>query len=158
MYVIAVIVTTSKVNKQSYFVNQNGPLLALFFFSRSSTFLPWLSLSTPSYSLFPFALFFLPIPFSLTPPLFLPPPSFHSLLHLPSLFILPHSYAKIHLPIIASVSEHQPITWSALFMDFHILVCMFPAGVWFVMKYPTDERLFGKQAKGQRDRGWYVGG
>lgn len=54
------------------------------------------------------------------------------------------SYAKIHIPIIASVSEHQPTTWTSFFFDLHILVCVFPAGIWFVMKYLTDERVFGK--------------
>ncbi|CAI8025341.1 Dolichyl-diphosphooligosaccharide--protein glycosyltransferase subunit STT3B [Geodia barretti] len=51
-------------------------------------------------------------------------------------------YAKIHIPIIASVSEHQPTTWTSFFFDLHILVCVFPAGIWFVMKYLTDERVF----------------
>jgi len=40
-------------------------------------------------------------------------------------------YAKIHIPIIASVSEHQPTTWVSFFFDLHILVCTFPAGLWF---------------------------
>ena len=52
-------------------------------------------------------------------------------------------YAKIHIPIIASVSEHQPTTWTSFFFDLHILLCMFPAGVWFLMKDLRDERLFG---------------
>jgi len=34
-------------------------------------------------------------------------------------------YAKIHIPIIASVSEHQPTTWFSLFFDLHILVTTF---------------------------------
>ena len=38
-------------------------------------------------------------------------------------------YAKIHIPIIASVSEHQPTTWFSLFFDLHILVTTFPVGV-----------------------------
>ncbi|PZC80814.1 hypothetical protein B5X24_HaOG213801 [Helicoverpa armigera] len=32
------------------------------------------------------------------------------------------TYAKIHIPIIASVSEHQPTTWSSFFFDLHVLV------------------------------------
>ena len=52
-------------------------------------------------------------------------------------------YAKIHIPIIASVSEHQPTTWTSFFFDLHVLVCMFPAGVWFVMRHLTDVRVFG---------------
>ncbi|XP_071788330.1 dolichyl-diphosphooligosaccharide--protein glycosyltransferase subunit STT3B-like [Asterias amurensis] len=51
-------------------------------------------------------------------------------------------YAKIHIPIIASVSEHQPTTWVSFFFDLHILVCFFPAGLWFVIKEINDERVF----------------
>ena len=35
-------------------------------------------------------------------------------------------YARIHIPIISSVSEHQPTTWSSFFFDLHILVAVFP--------------------------------
>ncbi|XP_070550384.1 dolichyl-diphosphooligosaccharide--protein glycosyltransferase subunit STT3B-like [Ptychodera flava] len=51
-------------------------------------------------------------------------------------------YAKIHIPIIASVSEHQPTTWVSFFFDLHILICTFPAGLWFVIKNINDERVF----------------
>ena len=54
-------------------------------------------------------------------------------------------YAKIHIPIIASVSEHQPTTWVSFFFDLHILICTFPAGVWFVVKRINDERVFGEK-------------
>lgn len=54
-------------------------------------------------------------------------------------------YAKIHIPIIASVSEHQPTTWVSFFFDLHILVCTFPAGLWFCIKNINDERVFGKR-------------
>ena len=53
-------------------------------------------------------------------------------------------YAKIHIPIIASVSEHQPTTWVSFFFDLHILVCTFPAGLWFCIKNINDERVFGE--------------
>lgn len=53
-------------------------------------------------------------------------------------------YAKIHIPIIASVSEHQPTTWVSFFFDLHVLICMFPAGVWFVTKEINDERVFSE--------------
>ena len=52
-------------------------------------------------------------------------------------------YAKIHIPIIASVSEHQPTTWTSFFFDLHVLVCLFPSGVWFVMRHLNDVRVFG---------------
>ncbi|XP_037946380.1 dolichyl-diphosphooligosaccharide--protein glycosyltransferase subunit STT3B [Teleopsis dalmanni] len=51
-------------------------------------------------------------------------------------------YAKIHIPIIASVSEHQPTTWFSFFFDLHILVCTFPVGVWYCIKRLNDERVF----------------
>lgn len=53
-------------------------------------------------------------------------------------------YAKIHIPIIASVSEHQPTTWFSFFFDLHILVCTFPVGLWYCIKNINDERVFGK--------------
>ena len=53
-------------------------------------------------------------------------------------------YAKIHIPIIASVSEHQPTTWVSFFFDLHILICTFPAGAWFVIKDINDERVFSE--------------
>uniref|UniRef100_A0A8C1R2A4 Dolichyl-diphosphooligosaccharide--protein glycosyltransferase subunit STT3B n=1 Tax=Cyprinus carpio TaxID=7962 RepID=A0A8C1R2A4_CYPCA len=51
-------------------------------------------------------------------------------------------YAKIHIPIIASVSEHQPTTWVSFFFDLHILVCTFPAGLWFCIRNINAERVF----------------
>merc|ERR1712110_1045389 len=51
-------------------------------------------------------------------------------------------YAKIHIPIIASVSEHQPTTWASFFFDLHVLIAVFPAGVWFISKKIDDARVF----------------
>ena len=51
-------------------------------------------------------------------------------------------YAKIHIPIIASVSEHQPTPWFSFFFDLHILACVFPAGLWHCIKNVNDERVF----------------
>ena len=36
------------------------------------------------------------------------------------------SYAAKHIPIIASVSEHQPPAWPSYFMDLHCLMVFFP--------------------------------
>lgn len=55
-------------------------------------------------------------------------------------------YAKIHIPIIASVSEHQPTTWVAFFFDLHILAAVFPVGAWYCVKHINDERVFGKSS------------
>ncbi|XP_065168884.1 dolichyl-diphosphooligosaccharide--protein glycosyltransferase subunit STT3B [Atheta coriaria] len=51
-------------------------------------------------------------------------------------------YAKIHIPIIASVSEHQPTTWFSFFFDLHVLITTFPAGLWYCIKNINDERVF----------------
>lgn len=52
------------------------------------------------------------------------------------------NYAKIHIPIIASVSEHQPTAWPSFFFDTGLLVWLFPAGVYFCFKDLRDEHLF----------------
>uniref|UniRef100_A0AC35EZF0 Dolichyl-diphosphooligosaccharide--protein glycotransferase n=1 Tax=Panagrolaimus sp. PS1159 TaxID=55785 RepID=A0AC35EZF0_9BILA len=51
-------------------------------------------------------------------------------------------YAKIHIPLIASVSEHQPTTWVSFFFDLHITAAIFPAGLWLCIKRVNDERVF----------------
>merc|ERR1711962_1742267 len=51
-------------------------------------------------------------------------------------------YAKIHIPIIASVSEHQPTTWFSFFFDLHVLACVFPVGLWYCIKNVNDELVF----------------
>ncbi|KAF8540447.1 Oligosaccharyl transferase STT3 subunit-domain-containing protein [Trichophaea hybrida] len=51
-------------------------------------------------------------------------------------------YAKIHIPIIASVSEHQPTAWPAFFFDLEMLVWLFPAGVYMCFKRLADEHVF----------------
>ncbi|KIM90271.1 glycosyltransferase family 66 protein [Piloderma croceum F 1598] len=51
-------------------------------------------------------------------------------------------YAKKYIPIIASVSEHQPTAWPSFFMDLHFLIFLFPAGVIFCFKELRDEHLF----------------
>ncbi|KAF8515919.1 glycosyltransferase family 66 protein [Gautieria morchelliformis] len=51
-------------------------------------------------------------------------------------------YAKKYIPIIASVSEHQPTAWSAFFTDLHFLIFAFPAGVVLCFKELRDEHVF----------------
>ena len=53
-----------------------------------------------------------------------------------------HEYAKIHILIIASVSEQQPMTWVSFFFDLRICVYTFPAGLQFCVKNINDERVF----------------
>lgn len=52
------------------------------------------------------------------------------------------SYAKIHIPIIASVSEHQPTAWPAFFFDLNMLVYLFPVGVYLCFQKLHDEHVF----------------
>ncbi|KAJ5728636.1 uncharacterized protein N7483_003144 [Penicillium malachiteum] len=51
-------------------------------------------------------------------------------------------YAKIHIPIIASVSEHQPTAWPAFFFDLNFLIWLFPAGVFLCFQKLKDEHVF----------------
>jgi dolichyl-diphosphooligosaccharide--protein glycosyltransferase len=51
-------------------------------------------------------------------------------------------YAKIHIPIIASVSEHQPTAWPAFFFDLNMLIWLFPAGVYMCFRNLRDEQVF----------------
>ncbi|KAL0357642.1 UNVERIFIED_CONTAM: Dolichyl-diphosphooligosaccharide--protein glycosyltransferase subunit STT3B [Sesamum calycinum] len=56
--------------------------------------------------------------------------------------LLDPTYAKDHIPIIASVSEHQPTAWSSFMFDFHILLLLFPAGLYFCFKRLSDATIF----------------
>lgn len=56
--------------------------------------------------------------------------------------LLDPTYAKDHIPIIASVSEHQPTAWSSFMFDFHILLFFFPAGLYFCFKRLSDATIF----------------
>ncbi|KAL2641722.1 hypothetical protein R1flu_009309 [Riccia fluitans] len=56
--------------------------------------------------------------------------------------LLDPTYAKINIPIIASVSEHQPTAWSSFMFDFHILLILFPAGLYFCFKQLSDAIIF----------------
>ncbi|KAJ9650937.1 oligosaccharyl transferase stt3 subunit [Neophaeococcomyces mojaviensis] len=51
-------------------------------------------------------------------------------------------YAKIHIPIIASVSEHQPTAWPNFFFDLNLLIWAFPAGVYMCFIKLKDEHVF----------------
>ncbi|KAM0424756.1 hypothetical protein ACHAPT_010066 [Fusarium lateritium] len=51
-------------------------------------------------------------------------------------------YAKIHIPIIASVSEHQPTAWPSFFFDLNFLIWLFPAGVYMCFQNLRDEHVF----------------
>eukprot|EP01156_Anaeramoeba_ignava_P013896 Anaeramoba_ignava/a607742_220.p1 GENE.a607742_220~~a607742_220.p1 ORF type:complete len:487 (-),score=107.27 a607742_220:219-1679(-) len=56
--------------------------------------------------------------------------------------LLDPTYAKENIPIIASVSEHQPTAWGSYFFDLHILIFLFPAGIYFCIKELNDGKIF----------------
>ena len=59
-----------------------------------------------------------------------------------SLSLLDPTYASKYIPIIASVSEHQPPTWSMYFTDLHLLTLLAPAGLLACLFPLTDASLF----------------
>lgn len=56
--------------------------------------------------------------------------------------LLDPSYAKNNIPIIASVSEHQPTAWSSFYFDLQILTFLFPAGLYYCFTRLTDHNIF----------------
>ncbi|GFT22250.1 dolichyl-diphosphooligosaccharide--protein glycosyltransferase subunit STT3A [Nephila pilipes] len=56
--------------------------------------------------------------------------------------LLDPSYAKNNIPIIASVSEHQPTSWSSFYFDLQFLVFMFPVGLYYCFSKLTDANIF----------------
>jgi dolichyl-diphosphooligosaccharide--protein glycosyltransferase len=44
------------------------------------------------------------------------------------------TYAKEYLPILASVSEHQPTSWASFFFDLHCLMFLLPAGLYYCFR------------------------
>ena len=51
--------------------------------------------------------------------------------------LLDPSYAKNYIPIIASVSEHQPTDWASYYFDLQILVFLFPGTPFFPLLFVT---------------------
>ena len=56
-----------------------------------------------------------------------------------NIFQLDPTYASKHIPIIASVSEHQPTTWSSYFTDLHAAALFAPAGIVACFFGPLDD-------------------
>ncbi|KAG2484889.1 hypothetical protein HYH03_016370 [Edaphochlamys debaryana] len=59
-----------------------------------------------------------------------------------SMTLLDPTYASRFVPIIASVSEHQPPQWNSYIMDLHILIMIAPAGILACFHKLTDATLF----------------
>ena len=58
------------------------------------------------------------------------------------LTLLDPTYASKYIPIVASVSEHQPTTWSAFFFDLHAMLIFAPLGLYYCFLDPTNSKLF----------------
>ncbi|CAH8824479.1 unnamed protein product [Trichobilharzia szidati] len=56
--------------------------------------------------------------------------------------LLDPTYAKNHIPIIASVAEHQPTAWSCYYFDLQFLTIMFPVGLYYCFRKLTDASIF----------------
>lgn len=56
--------------------------------------------------------------------------------------LLDPSYAKNNIPIIASVSEHQPTAWSSFYFDLQLLVFLFPVGLYICFSNLNDANIF----------------
>jgi dolichyl-diphosphooligosaccharide--protein glycosyltransferase len=57
--------------------------------------------------------------------------------------LLDPTYAKKYIPIIASVSEHQPTSWSSYFFDLQYLLIFIPVGFYYCLKHKvTYGKLF----------------
>lgn len=59
-----------------------------------------------------------------------------------SMSLLDPTYAKKFIPIIASVSEHQPTTWASFFFDLHFLTVFAPVGLYFCLIENSPGKLF----------------
>jgi dolichyl-diphosphooligosaccharide--protein glycosyltransferase len=52
------------------------------------------------------------------------------------------AYAAKFIPIIASVSEHQPTAWPAFFSDLQLMIALLPAGIYYCFTELRDEHVF----------------
>jgi dolichyl-diphosphooligosaccharide--protein glycosyltransferase len=59
-----------------------------------------------------------------------------------SLSLLDPTYASRFIPIIASVAEHQPTTWTSFFFDLNVLVPLAPVGLYFLFQKPSEGGIF----------------
>ena len=60
-----------------------------------------------------------------------------------SMTLLDPTYAKKYIPIIASVSEHQPTSWSSYFFDLQYLMIFIPVGFYYCLNHKvTYGKLF----------------
>jgi len=56
--------------------------------------------------------------------------------------LLDPNYAKSFMPIVASVSEHQPTNWATFFFDTHMTMVFTPVGLYYVLRKTNVQKLF----------------
>ena len=56
--------------------------------------------------------------------------------------LLDPNYAKNYIPIVASVSEHQPTSWATFFFDLQFLLVFSVVGLYFCLQKTTPAKLF----------------
>lgn len=56
--------------------------------------------------------------------------------------LLDPNYAKSFMPIVASVSEHQPTNWATFFFDTHLTMVFTPVGLFYVLRKTNVQKLF----------------
>ena len=59
-----------------------------------------------------------------------------------SMTLLDPTYAKKYVPIIASVSEHQPTSWSSYFFDLGYLIVFVPVGFYYCLVHKVTHGKF----------------
>jgi dolichyl-diphosphooligosaccharide---protein glycosyltransferase len=53
------------------------------------------------------------------------------------------SYAKNHMPLIASVAEHAPTVWTSYFLTIGVIIIFVPLGFYFsLVRKMTHGKLF----------------
>ena len=56
--------------------------------------------------------------------------------------LLDPNYAKSFMPIVASVSEHQPTNWATFFFDTHFTMLFTPVGLYYVLRKTNVSKMF----------------
>jgi dolichyl-diphosphooligosaccharide--protein glycosyltransferase len=59
-----------------------------------------------------------------------------------SLSLLDPTYAAKHMPMVASVAEHQPPAWPSFFLDLHATLPLAPLGLLHLFQRRTDGAIF----------------
>ena len=56
--------------------------------------------------------------------------------------LLDPTYASKFIPIVASVAEHNPTSWTDFYFDLHFLLLFSPLGLFYCLTDPTNSKLF----------------